>query len=213
MSCDIHLHLEKRLKKPIRQILKPDLFNEKGELLEKAYTYELKPDKNWSHCSFTKSEDFHIIAVYGMFSVLAGVRNYGDYKQIVPDRGFPKDTSMLTLRGYAYKLWTDDTNPVPEHTKFDPIHYIGKAKAEKYYKSGVSQMFAKDGSIFISQPDWHSPNYCTTEEMEQCVRKIFFEKYNQWNGDFEEWLELANYMKGVEMSGHYECRAVYWFDN
>ncbi len=33
------------------------------------------------------------------------------------------------------------------------------------------------------------------------------------NGDYIEWVALLNTMKGYELSGEYECRAVFWFDN
>lgn len=66
----------------------------------------------------------------------------------------------------------------------------------------------------ITDPDAHSPNWCTTQEMEDAIKEIFWnEEMQQYVGDYIEWLALLGAMKGIEQNGAYECRAVYWFDN
>lgn len=66
----------------------------------------------------------------------------------------------------------------------------------------------------ITDPDDHSPNWCTTQEMEDAIKEIFWkEEIQQYVGDYIEWLALLGAMKGIEQNGAYECRAVYWFDN
>lgn len=60
--------------------------------------------------------------------------------------------------------------------------------------------------------DWHSPNWCTTAEMEHAIETVFKEN-GKYSGDYIAWLGLLGLMKGLETDGRYECRAVYWFDN
>lgn len=63
-------------------------------------------------------------------------------------------------------------------------------------------------------PDYHSPNWCTTQEMEKCFNDVFLNlKDGTYEGDYIEWMALLGAMKGYEASGEYECRAVFWFDN
>ena len=60
----------------------------------------------------------------------------------------------------------------------------------------------------ITDPDAHSPNWCTTQEMEDAIKEIF------WNEEIQQYVfAFLGAMKGIEQNGAYECRAVYWFDN
>ena len=46
-----------------------------------------------------------------------------------------------------------------------------------------------------------------------CSYETFYNEEQGWHGDYEEWVALVGAMKGYEISGEYEVRAVFWFDN
>ena len=49
--------------------------------------------------------------------------------------------------------------------------------------------------------------------MENAIEEILLQENGNYSDDAEEWLALLGAMKGYEMSGEYECRAIFWFDN
>lgn len=192
MGCDIHLKLERRLKKE--------------KVWNKYYTEkcEWKPCKNYPYDKTWGNR------IYGMFAALADVRNYSDWNiKPLPIRGMPEDACDNTLKCYGYQVvdkieyeWQEDT-------------CVLASDAEKWVKDGWSEYFEIDGTKYVSGPDWHSPNWCTTQEMEDCINQVFKDENGNWKstGEPYEWLALLGAMKGYEATGEYECRAVFWFDN
>lgn len=53
---------------------------------------------------------------------------------------------------------------------------------------------------YVSDPDWHSPNWYTTQEMEEYVNKTFKNEDGTYKGDYIEWLALLGATKGYEQS-------------
>ena len=51
------------------------------------------------------------------------------------------------------------------------------------------------------------------ETMKQQIHDTILSGINLIHGDYIYWAGLLGLMKGIESSGDYECRAVFWFDN
>lgn len=141
-----------------------------------------------------------------MFAVLADVRNKRNLEHL-PSRGFPNDACQSTLECYGLEIvdefkykWQEDT-------------CILSSQSEEWVSRGLSKYFEVKGIKYVTNPDYHSPNWCTTQEMEDCINKVFKSKNENWEGEPYEWLALLGAMKGYEATGEYECRAVFWFDN
>lgn len=130
----------------------------------------------------------------------------GGYDHI-PIRGLPEDASNATMRCYGYQIKDVIKN------EYEEENYYQTSKAEKWVSEGLSKFYTINGIKYCSSPDYHSPNWCTTQEMEDCINKIFKDKNENWEGEPYEWLALLGAMKGYEATGEYECRAVFWFDN
>lgn len=189
MGCDIHLRLEKRLKK--------------DKVWNKYYTEKAG---EWSNCYiFKSSSEWGSERIYGMFAVLADVRNY-DKMEHLPLRGLPEDCCKATLRNYCLYI-----SPVKKDVYYE--WECDKDKADEWVKNNLSRYYTLDNVQWVSNPDYHSVSWCTTQEMEMCINEIFKNEDGVYDGDYIEWLALLWTMKGYEVSGEYECRAIFWFDN
>lgn len=160
----------------------------------------------------SKWQDCHILGydrcwgdrIYGMFAALADVRNYNDIEHL-PVRGIPNDATRNTLLAYGYAVVMD----AEKHFDFQ----CGESQAKDWVEyCGYSEYLESDGVKYVSDPDWHTPSWCTTSEMEDCINRIFKNEDGGYKGDYSEWLALLGAMKGYEADGS-ECRAVFWFDN
>lgn len=146
--------------------------------------------------------------IYGMFAILADVRNLPHWHITpLPYRGFPKDACPDTIRHYG--------RPVKEtfESEDDDEYFYLRSKAEDWVSRGYSKFYKIRDQDYCSCPDWHSPNWCTTEELEECINKVFKDDSGNWKGEPDEWLALLGAMKGYETTGEFECRAVFWFDS
>lgn len=137
---------------------------------------------------------------YLMFSLLADVRNIGDLPHL-PLRGLPHDAANDTLKCYGFVV----------ATKAEYEWQVSKENAERWVKLGLSHYYEINGTKYCSDPDAHSENWCTTQEMEDCINYVLRDAILK--SCYYEWLALLGAMKGYEQSGDYECRAVFWFDN
>lgn len=180
MGCDIHLHVEIRLKRNVKdgfgKWFNGDIFGEFS-------------DQN-----------------YKMFAYLADVRADGDDKPIVPDRGLPDDVGESTKGYFMHPIIQEDKGF--EYFFGSPIRPVTEETAniwvEKYKCKIEDCKFYK----VINDPDYHSFNWCKTNELEKCIEKA----ENSIYGVNVSWKALLNYMKTYEENG-YEVRAVYWFDS
>ena len=189
MGCDIHLKLEIRLKK---DKVWNKYYTEKSGEWKPAYIFD--HDYCWSD------------RIYGMFSALAGVRNRGDIAALLPERGFPTNCCDQTARSYGVRITDKDADKCSEWE-------CPREEAQELVNDGWSEIFKVNEIEYVSDPDYHSPNWCTTQEMEKCFNDVFLNEDGTYKGDYIEWMALLGAMKGYEASGEYECRAVFWFDN
>lgn len=234
MGCDIHLRLERRLKKEKKIVISPEEKDENGNIIKEEKTFT-DNDLTWRSCRNIPYGETWGDRVYGMFALLADVRNYWDCKPI-ENRGFPIDADINTIENYMFKIatWLPD-NAYEDDNGFSLNgRMISKNKARSFalknykcyeysYETSIfkeitptDEWFSKydDEKIkFIEDPDYHSPNWCSTYEMEECIEKVFKNENGEWNGDYIEWMGLLGAMKGYETSGEYEVRAVFWFYN
>lgn len=216
MGCDIHLYIEKRAIKEIPFVRSEPDPDKKGEWKQKIIYYS--EGNEWSPCYFTNNARREFSdRCYDMFAKLADVRNYNDLEPIEL-RGFPSDASDVVKRSYCYELIPDEEYNEEKYERFSDafgIGYCKKSYGEKLIVIGASEViYEENGRKFISGPDWHSPNWCTTEELEECIKEIFYnEKLKGYTPDAMDWTNLLAIMKDTESTGYYECRAVYWFDN
>ena len=188
MGCNIHLRLERKLKKD-------KVWNE----------YYTEKAGEWENCCIFNYNKTWGDRIYGMFALLANVRNYNGLEHIQL-RGMPEDCCDSTMECYGYRV----TNEVKdEYYDWE----VSREDADRWVNEGYSKYFKIGKFEYVSVPDWHSPNWCTTQEMEDCINKLFKDEDGTYKGDYIEWLALIGAMKGYEQSGEYECRAVFWFDN
>lgn len=187
MGCDIHLRLEIKLKK--------------DKVWNQFYTENCG---EWKNARILGDETWGD-RIYGMFAALADVRNYHKMEHLTL-RGIPKDCCNKTLAHYGLRVIDQPDEKCSEGE-------VSADDAEKWVKLGYSYFYTLNGYKFVSDPDWHTPNWCTTQEMESCINNVFRADNGTYEGDYIEWLALLGAMKGYEQSGEYECRAVFWFDN
>lgn len=162
-----------------------------------------KGQSKWRNCKILGYDRCWGCRIYGMFAALADVRNYNDIEHL-PIRGIPSDATRCTLLVYGYEVVKD------AEKQYD--FQCGESQAKDWVED-FSEYIESNGIQYVSNPDWHTPNWCTTQEMEECINRIFKNDDDSYKGDYIEWLALLGAMKGYEQSGEYECRAVFWFDN
>lgn len=185
MGCDIHLYVEIRQKS-----YNPDWKIPEG----------VKPD--WTPISYRGEFNDR---VYGMFAALANVRNYHNLQHL-PVRGIPDDISYKTFDEFFKHV-------KPKNVDRETLEWEYDREDVKYwYKNKYSFLFKKNGILYCSNPDYHTPSWCTSEELQNCFHTVFGEK-QPYEGDYIEWFALISYMKAFESTGEYDCRAVFWFDN
>ena len=200
MGCDIHLHIEYRLKEEKVTVIREAKYDNDGNEIQKAVTWKEK--NNWRKYQYREEWSDRL---YGMFAVLANVRNYHDLKHI-DLRGFPDDAHLCTKEEYYLRVISDEEfEKYGDHWRnccsvSDAIRWEGKR-------------FTMNNCEYTEHPDWHSSNWCTTNEMRDAIDTVFKNEDGTYKGDYEQWMGLLGTMEGLERTGEYECRAVYWFDN
>lgn len=212
MGCDIHLKLEIKPKKDIK-------------VYNRGYGYFISKSKDkWYTCYCFGYDRCWSDRLYGMFAKLANVRNYHDLEHIEL-RGFPEDACDQTFGAYTLSVLPDET--YEEYEKSTDgcngfyENFCSETKANEWILSKCSEEITINNPTnprlkenkYITNPDYHSANWCTTQEMEACIDELFKDKNGEYKGDYIEWIALLGLMKGYESTGEYECRAVYWFDN
>lgn len=160
-----------------------------------------KGQSKWQDCHIFGYDRCWSDRIYGMFAALADVRNYNDIEHL-PVRGIPKDATKLTLMRYGYRI----------ANKAEYDGQCSESEAKRWVENGDSVYYEVGGRKYVSDPDWHTPSWCTTSEMEDCINRVFRNEDGELYGDYSEWLALLGAMKGYEADGG-ECRAVFWFDN
>lgn len=136
---------------------------------------------------------------YEVFSFLAGVRGYGDIQPLVDPRGFPKDAGYDASDSY-FRYVTDDFGLV--------YGSVPRARAESWVNS-YGSYYLDDSKSRVSDPDYHSASWLTTEEFRESIRRREPIGKRIIVDHFE--LILAA-MEGFENRG-VPARLVFWFDN
>lgn len=151
--------------------------------------------------------------IYGMFAVLADLGHH-DLKPIVPNRGYPKNTTFYTDEKYYKRIWHSNEEIPVDYNNI----YISRKEANKWINEYHCKTFKYTFGIglhdkieYIENPDYHHANWCTTKEMEKCIDTIF-SGVKEISNAYAEYLVLLAAMKTYEKCG-FECRAIYWFDN
>ena len=197
MGCDIHLYVEYRLKEARKRIVREAEYDENGNKTKDELSY--MEEKKWHSYQFGKQWSDRI---YGMFAILADVRNYGD-KAHIELRGFPDDATQIVKNKYYLIIVPDEV--------YKRVDY--RCCSESNATRWGGERFTISGREYTKHPDYHSANWCTTEEMREAIESLFKKEDGTYKGDYIEWLGLIGTMEGIESSGEYECRAVFWFDN
>ncbi len=138
---------------------------------------------------------------YTLFSLLAGVRNYGNRHVVLyPPRGIPEDC------GY--------------HSRKDDLKYISETELKGSVKPEVAKEWVDQRlSVYVNNqagiptwvthPVWHSHSWLNCDEYEQ-VLSTYKEKPDAClNIEYDVILVC---MKKFEAMG-YKSRIVFWFDN
>lgn len=184
MGCDIHLHIERRERKSVKNGF-TDWWqgNIYGEFSQRNYK---------------------------MFAYLADVRSDGNNERVVPDRGIPDDVADSTQDYYMHPVMSE--GKTFEWYYDSPCRPVTLKTAEDWTECFGSKIIIRpcDGGVskYVTDPDYHSYNWCTTKELEECIKKS-----ELYGGSVDvAWKALLAYMRTYEEYG-YEVRAVYWFDN
>lgn len=152
---------------------------------------------------------------YPMFRRLYGDPDYLDCKDpggtivryVVPYRGFPRDASIDTVE--AYGLWVVDSSPSGrEITRDEAEKEVNNPECRSQWIENVN---IKEKS-YISDPDWHTPNWITFDELEKAMLDLTDDIEN-WRDIFFEWYVLYKTVKLYAKNPELEVRVVYWFDN
>ena len=181
MGCDIHLIVEYRRRKE-RTVTKELLTKKNPDGTPATYTYTL--ESKW-RTGYTVKNGWSD-RVYGMFALLNNVRNYWEDKlKPLPDRGLPEDACDVTLRTYCYKVIPDEQYSEKKDyydNSYDP-YYCRKSDADKWVEKGYSKRYIINDQEWVSGPDWHSPNWCSLQELENCYKQVF---KDSWEGEYIE---------------------------
>jgi hypothetical protein len=130
---------------------------------------------------------------YGMFARMANVRNYGNgITPIFKPRGLPSDISWEAKDGNRILIIDSDEAGEKEVTR---------EQAERWVNSGSSKL---DGGFHVTNPDWHSHSWLTSQEFEQCI-----DSFDSASTDYKAVLAV---MRSFESEGEV-TRLVFWFDN
>jgi len=167
---------------------------------------------------------------YGLFALMADIRNYDELSVAVAPRGMPDDA--------AYYAVNDDRMYICEEAG---DNYVKMKRAEQWVNDGSSIFINdRDGKpVCVTNPDWHSHSWLTTNEFES-IFNTYLEMENVWHTSrVNNHQELVNHnniskeswayeppnmniepsyqailasMKRFEELG-YDARIVFWFDN
>ena len=137
---------------------------------------------------------------YKMFTLLADVRSYGELEAVYPQRGLPVDLSW-NVRSENRLFVCDDP---------DSEGCTDRATASKWVRSGYSK-WDDDERNWVTNPDWHSHSWLTTQELENVINTYIAIKDDYRHVDPGYKAVLAA-MKAFEDANE-PARLVFWFDN
>lgn len=147
--------------------------------------------------------EFRLERHYGVFSSLAGVRNYGDViKPVVEPRGIPRNAGYSCLDEYRYYI-TDNITEANE---------CNLEKAEQWVNSGISEWW-DERKTFVTDPDAHSGSWLSLQELKEALAITWKEDGETKSfRDIEDYNAVIAAMECLESQGM-TTRVVFWFDN
>lgn len=162
---------------------------------------------------------------YGMFAILAGVRNYHDHPVLIPPRGVPSDIGWQAQDEWWLRVMEDDSNDGDEERTCSLMN------AEAWVKSGFSipryeradyldNKTGEHGKLtHVSDPDAHTASWMTGEEFRHAVQRrvdaypiIPEDEKTHFNGIDAEYKAICSALETFEKEGR-DTRVVFWFDN
>lgn len=171
MGCDIHCYLQYT-----------NTYGEDEPVYVHSWGGRINPGRN-----------------YSMFSLMAGVREYGDRKALFQPRGLPEKIGWQAEADNRFFV-SDD--------KSDYERYVTWEDARKWVEKGYSilQTVAEGRYTYVTNPDWHSHSWLNAKELGKV-----FTAYRTQTGESapKEWLALLAALKALGPT----AIVVFWFDN
>ena len=167
--------------------------------------------RNEYYSSYEDEEEFRVIEVcgnrnYGLFAVLADVRNYAKAEYIDEPRGIPKDCNEHIKKDF--ERWKYDAHSASYFTLKELMDFY-----EKHPKKKVSGLVSSEQAKELDEKGVLPTSYCQWTNMEGYVRRV-------WEVDSPLKLlidELKERLEEVIYSYNEEhldkIRFVFWFDN
>ena len=134
---------------------------------------------------------------YRLFGALAGVRDI-TYQQFEP-RGFPENAGWQARKSYSLYIVSDKELA----SEWNDVNVVVESRVSSFLQWG-SVPVDKD---HISNPDFHTPSWLTTQEL-----KIACKAIPDYTEDADEMLAIVTMMERLELMGR-QCRFIFWFDN
>jgi len=130
---------------------------------------------------------------YKLFGILAGVRG-GCEDPVAAGRGVPEDAAYMTHS--ENRIYVCDDYPGERH--------VSREKAEEWIQNGHSKPIEHNGRlVFVTDPDWHSHSWCTTDEFARVVERA------EPSAPYHAVLAAMRQFEAMDI----KSRLVFWFDN
>jgi len=142
---------------------------------------------------------------YDLFTKIAGVRSYGETKQMFEPRGIPDDIGWETKGDYLLRVVEAEEDYV------DGEGVASLAKAEKWVARGISRWVALEEhpQYYVTGPDWHSATWLTPNEWWAVLEAP---RPASWGGIDDDYYAMLAAMQEFQKRGK-QVRVVIWFDN
>lgn len=206
MGADIHMYFEYTDKETLEKEKNGDI-NGRGEPI-RAYWQDLggriNPGRN-----------------YWMFGILSkGVRS--DFDDGFEPKGIPDFHSLGYESRNDYTMYISDKEDNDEGRYTTLEKAIKWASSEYYCSTLYYRNPTDDKPTWVSNPDWHSASWLTTEEYEKAIQ-IYKDKCRERHQEEPEYNPIEDAIlpeyeamlaatKSLESNGKV-CRVVFWFDN
>lgn len=146
------------------------------------------------HALFSLFGKVYLLRDYTFMALLGGGPWQSEIQALFPLRGMPTDRNPLTWSAFYIMVGDKET---------DKERWASRQQAEKWVKDGDARWVGV-GENCITDPDYFSPSWLMTEELEQVYRA--YQKR-----DDSELLSVAATLGAMRLLP--EARLVYWFGN
>lgn len=209
MGCDIHIYLEQER----------TINNDKKWVSMDYYKKNPYYDKNDEEDSW--QVEYDVVEIYNgrnysLFSILAGVRNYGENSPIVEPRGIPFDCCKEIRE--LYEKWGSDAH-TPTYLTYGELKEYSKNKQMVKYSGMISKEQSDNLDKGILPTEWcqwtNMDGYITREwEMEVSLVDPIIETIEKRICDECYIYSRSQEEKEEKLKEYYDkVRTVFWFDN